>query len=119
MLRRAIALAPAKPTYPYELARLLTRAGKPIEAAAAYRAHLALAPAHAAARHNLGAVLLDAGQPAAAEAELHVALQGGHDGPETWLVLGRALEAQGRHAEAEKALPQRPGAPPVPLRRPP
>jgi Flp pilus assembly protein TadD len=103
MLRRAVALAPAKATYSYELARLLGRAGKPVEAAQAYRAHLALAPSNAPARHNLGAVLLDAGQAAAAETELRGALEGGHDAPETWLVLGRALEAQGRHDEAEKA----------------
>jgi tetratricopeptide (TPR) repeat protein len=103
MLRRAIALAPAKATYPYELARLLARAGKPVEAADAYRAHLALAPGNAPARHNLGAVLLDADQAVAAEMELRGALEGGHDAPETWLVLGRALEAQGRHDEAEKA----------------
>jgi Tfp pilus assembly protein PilF len=103
MLRRAIALAPAKPTYPYELARLLARAGEPLQAAEAYRAHLALAPGHAAARHNLGAVLLDACQAAAAEVELRGALKGGHDAPETWLVLGRALEAQGRNDEAEAA----------------
>jgi predicted Zn-dependent protease len=103
MLRRAIALAPAKATYPYELARLLARAGKPVEAAEAYKAHLALAPGHAPARHNLGAVLLDAGQAVAAETELRGALAAGHDAPDTWLVLGRALEAQGRHADAEKA----------------
>ena len=103
MLRRAIALAPAKAQYPYELARLLARAGKPREAAEAYRAHLALAPAHAPARHNLGAALLDAGQAAAAETALREALKGGYDAPETWLVLGRALEAQGRHGEAEEA----------------
>jgi protein O-GlcNAc transferase len=37
MLRRAIALAPSKAQYPFELARLLARAGKPVEAAEAYR----------------------------------------------------------------------------------
>lgn len=103
LLRQAIALAPAKAQYPFELARLLARAGKSLEAAAAYRAHLALAPGHAAAWHNLGAALLDASQAAAAEDALRGALKAGHDAPETWLVLGRALEAQGRHAEAESA----------------
>ena len=103
LLRQAIALAPAKATYPYELARLLARADKPVEAAAAYRVHLALAPSHAAARHNLGAVLLDANQPVRAEQALREALRAGQDGAETWLVLGRALEAQGRHDEAEAA----------------
>ncbi len=103
LLRRAIALAPAKAQYPFELARLLARAGQPLEAAQAYRDHLALAPGHAAARHNLGAALLDASQPVPAEEALRGALKGGHDAPETWLVLGRALEAQGRHADAESA----------------
>ncbi|HXQ13025.1 MAG TPA: putative 2OG-Fe(II) oxygenase [Caulobacteraceae bacterium] len=103
LLRRAIALAPAKAQYPFELARLLARAGRPVEAAEAYRAHLALAPGHAAARHNLGAALLDACRAVPAEAALRGALKGGHDAPETWLVLGRALEAQGRHGEAESA----------------
>ena len=103
LLRRAIVLAPAKAQYPFELARLLARAGQPLEAALAYRAHLELAPGHAAARHNLGAALLDAGQAVPAEEALREALKAGHDAPETWLVLGRALEAQGRHGEAESA----------------
>jgi tetratricopeptide (TPR) repeat protein len=103
LLRRAIALAPAKAQYPFELARLLARAGQPLEAAQAYRDHLTLAPAHAAAWHNLGASLLDAGRAVPAEEALREALKAGHDAPETWLVLGRALEAQGRHGEAESA----------------
>jgi Tfp pilus assembly protein PilF len=103
MLRRAMELAPTKAQYPFELARLLARAGQPAQAAQAYRSHLALAPGHAAARHDLGATLLDASQALAAEEALREALKGGHDAPETWLVLGRALEAQGRHGEAESA----------------
>jgi cytochrome c-type biogenesis protein CcmH/NrfG len=34
---------------------------------------------------------------------LREALEGGYDALETWLVLGRALGAQGRHGEAEDA----------------
>ncbi|HWA60455.1 MAG TPA: putative 2OG-Fe(II) oxygenase, partial [Caulobacteraceae bacterium] len=45
-----------------------------------------------------------AGDAAGAEAEARAAMRAGLDAPETWLLLGRTLEGQGRYDEAEAAL---------------
>jgi Flp pilus assembly protein TadD len=66
-------------------------------------------------RHNLAAMLGDAGRHAQAEIEARAAFGMGGDAPETWMVLGRALQGQDRFDEAEaayrQALKHRPGYP--------
>ncbi|MBU1348078.1 MAG: tetratricopeptide repeat protein [Alphaproteobacteria bacterium] len=60
-------------------------------------------PASSNAEHNLAAALGDLGEMAAAADAAKRALGKGGTAPETWLVLGRALQGQGRLAEAEAA----------------
>ncbi len=64
--RRAMALAPDRPDYRYNLAGCLALRGDTDAAAGLFRQVLALAPAHAAAFNNLGLVLKDQSLVAAA-----------------------------------------------------
>ncbi len=63
-----------------------------------------LRPASAVAEHNLAAALGDAGDVFGAARAAQRALDKGGVAPETWLVLGRAFQGQGRLEEAEAAL---------------
>ncbi len=60
-------------------------------------------PGSISAHHNLGAILGDLGRHAEAEQSLRRALQLGGRSPETWHVLGHALQGQGKLEEAEEA----------------
>jgi predicted Zn-dependent protease len=60
-------------------------------------------PTSAVAEHNLAGTLGDCEQFGESEAAARRALAKGLDAPETWLVLARALNAQGRQEEAEEA----------------
>lgn len=84
-------------------ADLLKAEGRLDEALAVRRAVVAARPTSAVAEHNLAALLGDMHQAEAAEAAVRRAFAKGGDAPETWLVLARALLAQGRHADAETA----------------
>lgn len=117
---RAIAvLAPASrdPSAPIPVLRLLAATlrshRRNREALAALERLVALQPLSAVAEHNLAAALGDTGNAPRAEVAARRALAKGGDAPETWLVLGRALLAQSRLAEAkaalEEALRRRPG----------
>lgn len=68
-----------------------------------WRRVIALEPGNAVAEHNLAALLGDMGLAAASEAAARQALAKGGQAPETWLVLGRALQAQLQNSEAEAA----------------
>lgn len=63
-----------------------------------------LRPASAVAEHNLAAALGDAGDVFGSAQAAQRAIDKGGVAPETWLVLGRALQGQGRLEEAEAAL---------------
>ena len=63
-------------------------------------------PTSAVAEHNLAAALGDLGDVLEAEKAARRALDKGGAAPETWLVLGRALQGLGRTAEAEAAYRQ-------------
>lgn len=60
-------------------------------------------PNSAVAEHNLAARSGDLGRLSDSEAAARRALAKGGDAPETWLVLARALQGQGRLDEAEAA----------------
>lgn len=85
-------------------ANSLKQAGRIPEAIETYAQAAAAYPRSAVAEHNLAGALGDAGR--AAEAEIHArrAMEMGLDAPQTWLVLGRALQAQGQDDAAQQAL---------------
>lgn len=85
-------------------AQALTAAGRADEAVALHRRIVATHPSSGVALHNLAAALGDAGRWAEAERPARDAIARGVQAAETWLVLGRALQAQGRLDEAEGAL---------------
>lgn len=84
-------------------AHALIELGDPAAALMAFERLLTLGPDPAPVRHNMASLLTDLGEYAAAEAEARRALGGGVDAPETWVVLGQALQGQDRHEEAEAA----------------
>src|SRR6516225_6803738 len=77
------------------------RAGRLLQAQAAYRQILTIDPAHAEAHNNLGVALNDLGRPAEAEASCRGALRLRPDYSEAHNNLGNALRDLGRLAEAE------------------
>jgi Flp pilus assembly protein TadD len=93
------------------------RAGRLLQAQAAYRQILTIDPANAEAHYNLGAALRALGRPAEAEASYREALRLRPNYPEAHSNLGAALRALGRPAEAQasyrEALRLRPNSPEV------
>src|ERR1700745_3968530 len=77
------------------------RAGRLLQAQAAYRQILTIDPAHADAHNNLGIALSALGPPAEAEASYREAVRLRPNYPEAHNNLGNALNALGRPAEAE------------------
>lgn len=73
------------------------------ESLEAYARAAALAPNLAVSRHNLGAAYADLGRNTEAEAEVQKAIAAGLRAPETYVVLGHALQGQDRLDEAEAA----------------
>ena len=67
------------------------------------RAQVAQAPTSMVAFHNLASALGDFGLVGEAETAARKAFTLGGDAPETWLVLARALQGQGRWEEAKAA----------------
>lgn len=84
-------------------ARVLKALDRHAEAVEVNRRIVAKSGGAGGARHNLAAALSDAGEAAKAAEEARAAMKLGQDGPETWLVLGRALEGQQRYDEAQDA----------------
>jgi len=98
-------------------ALVLKALGRTDEAIAVYRRAVQVAPRSGVAEHNLAAAYGDAERFAEAEAAVRRAFAKGLDAPQTWLVLGRALQGQDRFDQAEHAyrqaisrLPDDPGA---------
>src|SRR6516165_5862091 len=93
------------------------RAGRLLQAQAAYRQILTIDPAHADAHNNLGGVLSALGRLMEAEASCREALRLRPNYPEAHNNLGNALNALGRPAEAEasyrEALRLRPNYPEI------
>src|SRR6516225_3317443 len=91
------------------------RAGRLLQAQAAYRQILTIDPNYPDAYNNLGAALAALGRPAEAEASCREALRLRPNYPEAHNNLGNALNALGRPAEAEascrEALRLRPNFP--------
>jgi tetratricopeptide (TPR) repeat protein len=81
----------------------LKEAGKLDEAIALYSKAARNYPNSAVAEHNLAAVLGDAGRAADAETHIRRAFAKGLNAAESWLVLARALLAQGKLDEARAA----------------
>jgi len=77
------------------------RAGRLLQAQAAYRQILTIDPARADAHSDLGAALNDLGRPADAEASYREALRLRPNYPEAHYNLGNVLRDLGRPAEAE------------------
>jgi len=100
----AAAAAVAQPGLLGERARAFQALDRPEERLDARERIAAFHPDKAVAQHNLAAALGDAGRAARAETAARAALALGGDAPETWLVLGRALQAQNRFEEAQAAL---------------
>lgn len=67
------------------------------------RAQVAQSPASMVAHHNLASALGDQGLVVEAEAAVRKTFALGGDAPETWLVLARALQGQGRWDDAKAA----------------
>lgn len=84
-------------------AKALKAQGRLDDAIAVYNRAVALFPNSAVAQHNLAAALGDAARYVDAERRCRLAFAKGLDAPETWLVLARALQGQGRLDEAEQA----------------
>ena len=80
-----------------------TTLGQPRAAIETFAELLDLVPSPAPVRHNMASLFTDLGEFPAAEREARAAIAGGLDAPEAWLVLGRALQGQDRHTEAEAA----------------
>ena len=94
--------ADAAITYPTGLAHL--RAGRALDAVAAFRDLLSRDPAHAGARRNLIRALLAAGDHAAVIAETSLALYDAPESAELHFLRGTALNALSRPEEARAAL---------------
>ena len=77
--------------------------GKPYEAIDLYAKAARLYPGSAVAEHNLAAGLGDVGRASDAETHIRRAFAKGLNAPESWLVLARALVAQGKIDEARAA----------------
>jgi len=84
-------------------AKVLKHQGKQDEAIEVYAKATTAYPDSAVAEHNLAAVLGDAGRASEAEAHIRRAFANGLNAPESWLVLARALLAQGKLDEANQA----------------
>jgi tetratricopeptide (TPR) repeat protein len=96
-----------EPDAPAEAVRVCASALRALGLNAAARPllerYVAANPTSAVAEHNLAAALGDLGDVAGAARAARRALDKGGKAPETWLVMGRALQGLGRLQEAEAA----------------
>ncbi len=84
-------------------AQALKQQGQRYEAIDLYEKVTTLYPESAVAEHNLAAALGDIGRASEAEKHIRHAFAKGLNAPESWLVLARALLAQGKLNEARNA----------------
>jgi len=103
LYRRAIDSLPDMAAAHLNLGALLASTDT-VAAAQEFETVLRLAPEHPEAHLDLGLLLLGAQQLEAGIAHLEAALRVRPDLAVAWEALGRAEEAQGRHAEAVRAL---------------
>ena len=87
-------------------AAVLKALGRRDEALTVYLRAVAIDPRSGVAEHNLAALQGDMNHYADAEASARRAMAKGLQVPETWLVLARAIQGQGRNDEAEAAYRQ-------------
>ena len=102
-VEQALTLSPAYPPALNLLGNARRAAGDHDGARAAYLAALAATPQAAGIAINLAAIELERGAVTEAEARARGALAAPDAPVDGWLLLGHALAAQGRHAEAETA----------------
>ena len=102
-IEQALTLSPAYPPALNLLGNARRAAGDLDGARAAYLAALAASPPAAGIAINLAAVELELGAATDAEARARSALTAADAPVDGWLLLGHALAAQGRHADAEAA----------------
>ena len=86
-----------------EQAQALNMQGQRYEAIDLYAKAASMYPQSAVAEHNLAAILGDIGRAGEAEAHIRQAFAKGLNAPESWLVLARALLAQGKLDESADA----------------
>ncbi len=103
VLIRVIALDPSKATYHAQLATALAGAGRPEDAAAAFRRAVVLKPDFFAAQTGLAAALKDSGRLDEAAAALRQALAIRPGAVEVWVRLGDILKRAGHLEEAVAA----------------
>lgn len=84
-------------------AQALQQQGKQYEAIDLYTKAATVYPNSAVAEHNLAAALGDVGRAVEAESRIRRAFAKGLNVPESWLVLARALLAQGKLDESRSA----------------
>jgi len=84
-------------------AQALKQQGNHDKAIALYAKAASRYPGSAVAEHNLAAILGDVGRASEAETHIRRAFAKGIKAPESWLVLARALLAQGKLDEAHDA----------------
>ena len=102
-VEQALALAPGYPPALNLLGNARRAAGDLDGARAAYLEALAATPQTAGGAINLAAIELELGAAADAELRARGALASPEAPVDGWLLLGHALAAQGRHADAEAA----------------
>ncbi|WP_396595440.1 putative 2OG-Fe(II) oxygenase [Brevundimonas sp. R86498] len=104
MQMETVADAPDAPTEALRLyASALRGLGRHADAIPPLERVVRAQPASAVAEHNLAAALGDLGDVHKAAAAARRAVDKGGRAPETWLVLGRALQGLGQLADAETA----------------
>lgn len=103
-LDAAQALAPDNPRGHYLRALLEEARGRPLRARAAYAEALRLRPSYEEARFRAAGLAADTGDWLLAEHHYRALVQLRPGAAATWVMLARALEAQGRAPEAVAAL---------------
>jgi tetratricopeptide (TPR) repeat protein len=103
-LTRAVELEPGAPTSAEELADVLYVRGRYQEAAEYYLRAVDAGSQDAGARHRLASCLVQLNRPDEALAHLEAAITVDAENAEARLLLGTLLNADGRHAEAEREL---------------
>lgn len=104
---QAVAANPAAPPEAVRLcASALRQLGRNAAAVPLLERVVSANPTSAVAEHNLAAALGDLGDVLGAARAAQRAIDKGGKAPETWLVLGRALQGLGRLTDAERAYQQ-------------
>ena len=103
LVRQSLQIEPANLKFRLNLAQMLYRCGRALEAAETYRQVLERAPMEHAARRALAVILDELDGPAAAEAEIRTLLQQRPTDADACSLLAFMLERQNKVSEAEAA----------------